>query len=67
MFPKAAAKLPTRGFNAPLALYMRDLDAYFDAPTWLRSRFGDGIGAAWRSGLLDRQVIDTLRADRTNS
>jgi asparagine synthase (glutamine-hydrolysing) len=63
MFPEAAAKLPKRGFNAPLALYMRDLDAYFDAPAWLRDRFGDSIGAAWRSGLLDRQVIDTLRAD----
>jgi asparagine synthase (glutamine-hydrolysing) len=63
MFPKAASKLPKRGFNAPLALYMRDLDAYFDAPARLRNRFGDGIGAAWRSGLLDRQVIDTLRAD----
>jgi asparagine synthase (glutamine-hydrolysing) len=63
MFPEAAARLPKRGFNAPLALYMRNLDAYFDAPAWLRDRFGDGIGASWRSGLLDRQVIDKLRAD----
>src|SRR5215472_5692856 len=63
MFPAAAEKLPKHGFNAPLALYMRELDAYFDAPAWLRDRFGDGIGAAWRSGVLDRQVIDKLRAD----
>jgi asparagine synthase (glutamine-hydrolysing) len=63
MFPEAAAKLPKRGFNAPLALYMRDLDAYFDAPSWLCDRFGKGIGETWRSGLLDRQVIDKLRAD----
>jgi hypothetical protein len=32
MFPKAAAKVPKRGFNAPLALYMRELDAYLDVP-----------------------------------
>jgi hypothetical protein len=57
MFPKAAAKLPKRGFKAPLALYMRD------APAWLRDRFGDGIGVAWRSEGVDRQVIDALRAD----
>jgi asparagine synthase (glutamine-hydrolysing) len=63
MFPEAAAKLPKRGFNAPLALYMRKLDAYFDSPAWLRDRFGDGIGATWQSGLLDRRVIHRLRAD----
>jgi asparagine synthase (glutamine-hydrolysing) len=63
MFPEAAAKLSKRGFNAPLALYMRDLDAYFDAPARLRDRLGDGIGVTWRTGLLDRQVIDKLRAD----
>jgi asparagine synthase (glutamine-hydrolysing) len=63
MFPEAARRLPKRGFNAPLALYMRELDAYFDAPVALRDRFGDGIGTTWRSGLLDRQMIDRLRAE----
>jgi asparagine synthase (glutamine-hydrolysing) len=63
MFPPEAARLPKRGFNAPLALYMRDLDAYFDAPASLRDRFGDGIGTTRREDLLDRQVIDRLRAE----
>jgi asparagine synthase (glutamine-hydrolysing) len=63
MFPETTAKLPKRGFNAPLALYMRELDSYFDTPAWLRDRFGDRIGATWRNGLLDQQVINTLRAD----
>jgi asparagine synthase (glutamine-hydrolysing) len=62
MFPPAAAKLPKRGFNAPLALYMRDLDAYFDAPGPLRDRFGGNIGTTWRNGILDREVIELLRA-----
>jgi hypothetical protein len=63
MFPETTAKLPKRGFNAPLALYMRELDSYFDTPASLRDRFGERIGATWRDGLLDRQVINTLRAD----
>jgi asparagine synthase (glutamine-hydrolysing) len=63
MFPKTTAMLPKRGFNAPLALYMRTLDSYFESPASLRDRFGERIGVTWRNGLLDRQVIDTLRAD----
>jgi hypothetical protein len=42
---------------------MRELDSYFDTPASLRDRFGERIGATWRNGLLDRQVINTLRAD----
>ena len=42
---------------------MRELDSYFDAPASLRDRFGERIGATWRNGLLDQQVINTLRAD----
>jgi hypothetical protein len=31
MLPEAAEKLRKHGFNAPLALYMRELNACFDA------------------------------------
>jgi asparagine synthase (glutamine-hydrolysing) len=57
------AKLPKRGFNVPLAIYMKELDAYFDAPPRVRDRFGDRVGATWKSGVLDRKTIDALRAD----
>ena len=63
MFPATAANLPKRGFNAPLALYMRDLDSYFDTPASLRDRFGEHIGSTWRDGLLDWHLINALRAD----
>jgi asparagine synthase (glutamine-hydrolysing) len=59
------AKLPKRGFNVPLAIYMKELDAYFDGPATsrVRERFGDRVGATWNSGVLDRKTIDELRAE----
>jgi asparagine synthase (glutamine-hydrolysing) len=63
MFPETTARLAKRGFNAPLALYMRKLDLYFETPASLYDRFGERIGVTWRNGLLDQQVINTLRAD----
>jgi hypothetical protein len=63
MLPARNANLPKRGFNAPLALYMRDLDPYFDSPASLRDRFGEHIGSTWRNGLLDWNLINALRAD----
>lgn len=50
-----------RGFNVPLALWMRVLDAYFDAPPALRERFGPRLGETWRTGVLARPMIDRLR------
>lgn len=66
MFHPGFAKLPKRGFNAPLAIYMRDLDTYFDAASAVKDRFGEGVGASWRSGMLDKKVIDELRAEHAS-
>lgn len=55
------ARRGKRGFNVPLALWMRALDAYFDAPPALRERFGPRLGEAWRSGVLSFDAIQRLR------
>lgn len=52
-----------RGFNAPLALWMSELDAYFDAPPALRDRFGPHLGESWRSGVLSFDLIQRLRQE----
>lgn len=66
-FPPEVLRLPKRGFNAPLALWARTLDAYFDAaddPAHpLHARFGNAVGVTWRTGLLSRPVIQRLRAE----
>jgi asparagine synthase (glutamine-hydrolysing) len=62
-FPGEAKRLPKRGFNVPLAPWMRALDAYFERAGHVRDRFGDSVGATWRDGVLDAAVIDRLRAE----
>ena len=63
LFAPEAARLPKRGFNAPLALYMRALDAWFDPPAALKDRFGDAVGAAFRDGVLNRGLVFELRKE----
>jgi hypothetical protein len=42
---------------------MKTLDAYFDRGGAVRERFGDAVGATWREGILDAEVIARLRAE----
>jgi asparagine synthase (glutamine-hydrolysing) len=65
-FPPAARKAPKRGFNAPLARWMLDVfDGYFEEDGRARDRLqslgGSDLGASWKEGILDWQVIQQLR------
>jgi len=62
LLPPGHGRRGKRGFNAPLALWMETLDAYFDAPPALRERFGQRLGESWRSGVLSFDAIQALRA-----
>ncbi len=65
-FPPAVQKAPKRGFNAPLAHWMRDVfDSYFemDGRSQARRRelWGEDAGETWKAGILDGTVIQQLR------
>ena len=55
---------PKRGFNAPLAVWMRRyFDSYFDRDPRNRERWGEDAGETWRKGIFDEQFIQGLRED----
>jgi asparagine synthase (glutamine-hydrolysing) len=65
--PPVLATAPKRGFNAPLAQWMRaTLDRYFDPSRNPDELHRDGPradgGSEWRSGVLDLKYVDFLRS-----
>jgi asparagine synthase (glutamine-hydrolysing) len=67
LFPPESRRLPKRGFNVPLALWINKLDEYFEVPADvghpLRRRLGDSVGITWRTGVLSWDVIQRLREE----
>lgn len=67
-FPPPARNAPKRGFNAPLAQWIGALfDPYFEASCQeshpLRKELGNDIGITWRTGILDFEFMQQLRAE----
>jgi asparagine synthase (glutamine-hydrolysing) len=67
LFPPESRRLPKRGFNVPLALWINKLDEYFEVPADvrhpLRRSLGDSVGITWRTGVLSWDVIQRLREE----
>jgi len=67
-FPAVARKAPKRGFNVPLGIWVRQFfDDYFEENPRSNGRLkrlrSDDVGASWREGIFDKQVIDQLREE----
>jgi asparagine synthase (glutamine-hydrolysing) len=67
-FPPAVRNAPKRGFNAPLGQWIGALfDPYLDASRQdshpLRKKLGDDVGVTWRTGILDFDFMQQLRAE----
>jgi len=67
-FPPAARNASKRGFNAPLGRWVGQLfDPYFEASYQeshpLRKKLGDDVGVTWRTGILDFEFMQQLRAE----
>ena len=67
-FPPAVRNAPKRGFNAPLGQWIGPLfDPYFEASCQdshpLQKELGDDVGVTWRTGILDFEFMQQLRAE----
>ncbi len=65
-FPPIAKNAAKRGFNAPLAHWIREtFDEYFEASRIsqgpFKDRLGEGIGSSWNDGILNWDFIQQLR------